>query len=57
MEKKDRIKYNAAVFATTIFIAAAYFLPTETFVAVFAAVLFLIPASFFVYLIHRMEGI
>lgn len=56
MEKKDRIKYNAAVFATTIFMAAAYFLPTETFFAIFAAGLFLIPASFFVYLIHRMEG-
>ena len=57
MEKNDRIKYNAAVFATTIFMAAVYFLPTETFFAVFAAGLFLIPASFFMYLIHKAAGI
>ena len=56
MEKKDRIIYNAAVFATTIFMAAVYFLPTKTFFAVFAAGLFLIPVSFFVYLIQRVEG-
>lgn len=57
MTGRYQIKYTAAVVAVTIFMAAATILPTETFFAVFAAGLFLIPASFFVYLIHKAEGI
>jgi hypothetical protein len=57
MTDRFQIKYTAAVVAVTIFVAAATILPTETFFAVFAAGLFLIPASFFVYLIHKAAGI
>lgn len=57
MTDRYQIKYTAAVVAATLFMAAATILPTETFFAVFAAGLFLIPASFFVYLVHKAEGI
>lgn len=56
MEKENQVKYIMAVLATAIFMGAAYFLPTDTFFSVFAAGLFLIPASFFVYVIHTLEG-
>jgi len=55
MENENQVKYNAALAATTIFMAAAYYLPRETFLAVFAAGLFLIPLSFFVHIVHGME--
>jgi len=47
-------KYIVSVVAATVFMAAAYYLPAETFLAAFAGGLFLIPASFFVYLIHNV---
>lgn len=52
--KENQMKYIVAVLAATIFMAAAFGLPTETFFAVFAAGLFLIPASFFVYLVQKI---
>jgi hypothetical protein len=54
--KENQVKYAVAVVAATVFMAAAFGLPTETFFAVFAAGLFLIPASFFIYLIHKVAG-
>jgi hypothetical protein len=55
-DMKNQIMYIAAVVATTIFISAAYFLPKDAFFSVFAAGLFLIPASFFIYLVHKVSG-
>lgn len=54
--KKDKIKYILAIVSSMIFIVTAFNLPTETFLAAFAAGLFLIPASFFVYLVHKIAG-
>ena len=51
---ENQIKYLVAAIAAAAFMAAAYYLPAETFLAFFAGGLFLIPASFFVYLIHTM---
>lgn len=52
--KENQVKYTVAVVAAAVFMAAAFGLPTETFFAVFAAGLFLIPASFFVYLVQKV---
>ncbi len=51
---ETEIKYVLGVVAATIFVVAAYNLPPEAFFAVFAAGLFLVPASFFVYLVHKI---
>lgn len=52
MENKTKSIVSAV--AATAFVAAAYYLPIETFLALFAGGLFLVPASFFVYLIHTL---
>lgn len=54
--KENQMKYSMATAAAAIFIVAAYNLPTETFFGFLAAGLFLIPASFFIYLVHKVAG-
>ena len=49
-------KYIVSVVAATGFMAAAYYLPAETFLAFFAGGLFLIPVSFFVYMVQNVAG-
>lgn len=53
---ENQIKYTIAVVAGFIFTVAAYNLPSDSFFALFAAGLFLIPASFFMYLVHAVGG-
>jgi hypothetical protein len=48
----NRIKYIVAASSVAVFMAAAYYLPSETFLAFFAAGLFLIPASLFIYILQ-----
>jgi hypothetical protein len=50
----SKIKYIVAVVAAAAFMTAAYYLPAETFLAAFAGGLFLIPATFFVYMVQTM---
>lgn len=52
---ENKIKYIVAVLAAAVFMAAAYYLPAETFLAVFAAGLFLVPTSFFVYMLQSVS--
>lgn len=49
----EKMKYVVATGAAAIFMAAAYYLPAETFLGFFAAVLFVIPMGFFVYMIQQ----
>ena len=49
---ENKIKYIVAALAASVFMAAAYHLPAETFLAFFAAGLFLVPATFFVYMLQ-----
>jgi hypothetical protein len=51
---KTKIKYIVAAVAAAAFMSAAYYLPAETFLAAFAGGLFLIPATFFVYMIQTV---
>jgi hypothetical protein len=51
---QTNIKYILAVVAAAAFMTAAFYLPAETFLAAFAGVLFLIPATFFVYMIQTV---
>lgn len=48
---KDWIKYAAAIVVGATIIADAYFLPVETFLAFVIGWLFLIPATFVVYML------
>lgn len=48
-------KYVISILAAAIFMSAAYYLPAETFLGFFAAVLFLIPTAFFVYMLQKMH--
>ncbi|MDD5474282.1 MAG: hypothetical protein PHU34_09085 [Candidatus Methanoperedens sp.] len=52
--KENQTMYTGAMVAIAIFIAVAYYLPTEKFFAVFAAGLFLIPAMIFIYLVQKV---
>ncbi len=51
---ENKIKYIMSAVAATGFMGAAYYLPAETFMAFFGAGLFLIPASFFVYMLQSV---
>lgn len=53
---ETQIKYLAVVFAALVFLAAVYSLPIEAFFGVFAAGLFLIPAMYFVHIVHKMAA-
>jgi hypothetical protein len=48
-------KYIIATIAAGMFMTAAYYLPAETFMGFFAAVLFLIPTAFFVYMLQKVH--
>lgn len=50
-------KYIVATIAAGIFMTAAYYLPAETFLGFFAAVLFLIPTAFFVYMLQKIHPV
>jgi len=50
-------KYIVATIAAAAFMAAAYYLPAETFMGFFAAVLFLIPTAFFVYMLQKVHPV
>ncbi len=52
MEKE--IKYIVSAIIAAAFMAAAYYLPAETFLAFFAAGLFLVPTSIFVYMLQKV---
>ncbi|VVB95764.1 Uncharacterised protein [uncultured archaeon] len=51
---ENKVKYIVATVAAAVFMAAAYSLPAETFLAFFAGGLFLVPASFFVYMLQSV---
>ncbi|HEY9246964.1 MAG TPA: hypothetical protein VIO11_08975 [Candidatus Methanoperedens sp.] len=51
---ENKIKYVMSAVAALIFMGAAYSLPAETFLAFFAGGLFLIPTSFFVYMLQSV---
>ncbi len=53
----QNVKYIIATVAAGIFMAAAYYLPAETFMGFFAAVLFLIPVGFFVYMLQKIHPV
>lgn len=55
--KSDNNKMLSIVGITagTVFMAAAYYLPVDSFMGFFAAGLFLIPTAFFVYMVQKME--
>ena len=50
-------KYLVATVAAALFMSAAYYLPAETFMGFFAAVLFLIPTAFFVYMLQKIHPV
>lgn len=50
-------KYVIATIAAGAFMAAAYYLPAETFLSFFAAVLFLIPTAFFIYMLQKVHPV
>ena len=52
---KQNVKYATATISACIFMAAAYYLPAETFMGFFAAVLFLIPTAIFVYMLQKIH--
>lgn len=47
----------AGITAGTVFMAAAYYLPVDSFMSFFAAGLFLIPTAFFVYMVQKMAKV
>lgn len=49
---ETNIKYIEVAIAAAAFMEAAYYLPVETVLAAFAGGLFLIPATFFVYMVQ-----
>lgn len=51
----NKIKGIIMTVAGITFLAAAYYLPTDVFMGLFAAGLFLIPTAFFVQIIQRMK--
>lgn len=53
---QNKTKYIMAAIAAVAFMSAAYYLPTETFLALFAGGLFLIPASIFVYMMQSISS-
>ena len=54
-ENKENVKYATATLAAAAFMATAYYLPAETFMGFFAAVLFLIPTAIFVYMLQKIH--
>lgn len=52
--KDSKVLSIAGITAGTVFMAAAYYLPVESFMGFFAAGLFLIPTAFFVYMVQKM---
>jgi len=48
----NRLKYAAAVSAAMAFMAAGYYYPAETFLALTVGWLFFIPAAFVVYMVY-----
>lgn len=52
---ETKVKTVVATGAAVGFMSAAYYLPAETFLGIFAAGLFLIPVSFFVYMLQSVE--
>jgi hypothetical protein len=53
--KNNKVLSIAGITAGTVFMAAAYYLPVDSFMGLFAAGLFLIPTAFFVYMVQKME--
>jgi len=51
---QTKTKYIVAAVAAAAFMSAAYYLPAETFLAAFAGGLFLIPVTFFVYMVQTV---
>lgn len=51
----NKVKSVVATVSAVGFMSAAYYLPAETFMGIFAAGLFLIPVSFFVYMLQSVE--
>lgn len=52
--KNGKVLSIAGIIAGTVFMAAAYYLPVDSFMGFFAAGLFLIPTAFFVYMVQKM---
>lgn len=52
--KNSKVLSIAGITAGTVFMAAAYYLPVDSFMGFFAAGLFLIPTAFFVYMVQKM---
>lgn len=50
----DKVKRIVGITAGTAFMAAAYYIPVDSFMSFFAAGLFLIPTAFFVYMVQKM---
>lgn len=50
----NKVKRIVGITAGTAFMAAAYYLPVESFMGFFAAGLFMIPTAFFVYMVQKM---
>ena len=53
----QNVKYAISILAAAAFMAAAYYLPAETFLGFFAAALFLIPTAFFVYMLQKIHPV
>lgn len=56
-QSTQNTKYAIATIAAGIFMSSAYYLPAETFMGFFAAVLFLIPTAFFIYMMQKGSNI
>ena len=52
--KNSKVLSIVGITAGTAFMAAAYYLPVDSFMSFFAAGLFLIPTAFFVYMVQKM---
>ena len=50
----SKIKGITVIVAGTAFITAAYNMPADSFMGFFAAGLFLVPTTFFVYIVQKM---
>ena len=52
----NKLKGILGIIGGTVFITTVYYIPADSFMSFFAAGLFLIPTTFIVYMVQKMEG-
>lgn len=54
LSTNSKVLSIVGIIAGIVFMAAAYYIPADSFMSFFAAGLFLIPTTFFVYMVQKM---